>query len=125
MEGYSQRFTYKFQNPAFGGDTFNYQWLLSSAQAQDTTKDPDLNSSLYGSYTQDPLQSFADDLNRQVLNQLSRELIVRQFGEDGIQEGTYTLGDYQIVVGNVASGLNITITDSKTGASTLVEIPFF
>ncbi len=30
----SQQLVYKPVNPAFGGDTFNYQWLLSSANAQ-------------------------------------------------------------------------------------------
>ena len=36
----AQGLTYRPNNPAFGGNTFNYQWLLSSAQAQDTHKDP-------------------------------------------------------------------------------------
>ena len=37
----AQDFVYTPKNPAFGGNTFNYQWLLSSAQAQDTYKSPD------------------------------------------------------------------------------------
>lgn len=35
----SQGFVYKPKNPAFGGDTFNYQWLLSSAESQNKLKD--------------------------------------------------------------------------------------
>jgi hypothetical protein len=31
---FSQQLVYRPINPAFGGDTFNYQWLLSFAQAQ-------------------------------------------------------------------------------------------
>ena len=31
-----QQLTYEPINPAFGGDTFNYQWLLSSANAQNS-----------------------------------------------------------------------------------------
>ena len=30
----AQQFVYKAINPAFGGDTFNYQWLMSSATSQ-------------------------------------------------------------------------------------------
>jgi curli production assembly/transport component CsgF len=30
---------YKPRNPAFGGDTFNYQWLMSSAENQNKFKD--------------------------------------------------------------------------------------
>ena len=29
-----QQLTYEPINPAFGGDTFNYNWLISSANAQ-------------------------------------------------------------------------------------------
>jgi curli production assembly/transport component CsgF len=29
---------YKPRNPAFGGDTFNYQWLMSSAENQNKFK---------------------------------------------------------------------------------------
>jgi curli production assembly/transport component CsgF len=28
------------RNPAFGGDTFNYQWLASSAESQNKFKEP-------------------------------------------------------------------------------------
>jgi curli production assembly/transport component CsgF len=30
------------QNPAFGGDTFNYQWMIGSAESQNKFKDPEL-----------------------------------------------------------------------------------
>ena len=39
---FSQQLVYKPKNPNFGGDTFNYQWLLSSAESQNTFEDPDL-----------------------------------------------------------------------------------
>ena len=41
----AQGLVYHPNNPAFGGNTFNYQWLLSSAQAQDTHKDPTAKNS--------------------------------------------------------------------------------
>ena len=41
----AQDLTYKPKNPAFGGDTFNYQWMMSSAEAQNLLKDPDAEKS--------------------------------------------------------------------------------
>ena len=42
---WSQQIVYKPINPAFGGDTFNYQWLLNSANSQNSFEDPDANNS--------------------------------------------------------------------------------
>lgn len=123
-EVYSQQLVYTPKNPAFGGNTFNYQWLLSSAQAQDTKKDPNQVDRSLG-FGRDPLQDFSESLNRQILSRLSRELVTRQFGEGSIEQGTYLLGDFQIDIKDGGQGLNITIIDTRTGATTVVEVPFF
>ncbi|MDN3202735.1 curli production assembly/transport component CsgF [Algoriphagus sediminis] len=125
VDSFGQQLRFRFTNPAFGGDTFNYQWMLNSAQAQDTFEDPRTSLNEPFGRNADPLSNFSEDLNRQILSRLSRELVTRQFGEDQINEGNYVLGDYQINIGNTGSGLNITITDSRTGASSVVEVPFF
>lgn len=123
VEGYSQDLVFKFSNPMFGGgDTFMYQQLLSSAQAQNLYQEEDQGVDPFSS---DPLESFTEDLNRQILNQLSRELISRQFGEEGLQEGTYVIGSYQIDIGSTANGLSVTIVDSSTGNQTNIIIPYF
>ncbi|SHN14556.1 curli production assembly/transport component CsgF [Cyclobacterium lianum] len=122
----AQQMVYKPKNPAFGGETFNYQWMLSSAQAQDTTVDPSQQQRTQPGITQrSPLNDFTESLNRQILSRLSRELVLRQFGEDEIQEGSYQLGDYQIEIGSGGAGININIVDNRTGASTVVDVPFF
>ncbi|MCK5825336.1 MAG: curli assembly protein CsgF [Ichthyobacteriaceae bacterium] len=118
---YSQDFAYKPINPAFGGDTFNHQWLMASAQAQNDHKN-DLSRSMYD---EDPMEEFQENLNRLVLNQLSRNIIDTQFGEDGIQEGTYQLGNYEIIVGAGSDGMNVGITDLTTGNQTNVLVPHF
>ncbi|UJP65718.1 curli production assembly/transport component CsgF [Mongoliitalea daihaiensis] len=123
-EVFSQQLVYTPRNPAFGGNTFNYQWLLSSAQAQDTTRDPNQTDRGLG-FSRDPLQEFSESLNRQILSRLSRELVTRQFGEGSIEQGTYILGDFQIEISDGGRGLNITIVDIRTGATTVVEVPFF
>ena len=120
---YAQDFTYQPKNPAFGGNPYNYSWLMSSAQAQNDIKET--SSSAYSSYSTDPLKDFSESLNRQILSQLSRQIVAKQFGEDALSAGTYVLGDYQIEVGDQADGLSITILDNKNGSQTTVSVPYF
>jgi curli production assembly/transport component CsgF len=122
----AQDFVYTPKNPAFGGNPYNYSWMLSSAQAQDTYKAPADDSDPYSRYYgSDPVNDFSESLNRQILSQLSRQIVAKQFGEDALAEGSYLLGDYQIDIGNESGGLSITILDNTTGATTTVTVPYF
>ena len=120
----AQDFVYKPINPAFGGDTFNYNWLLSSAQVQDLTEDSRINDRL-SQNTGLNLDDFAESLNRQLLSQLSRQIATTQFGEDGLEDGIYTVGNFQIDVASTLEGLSITIIDSSLGEQTQIIIPFY
>lgn len=120
----AQSFVYTPKNPAFGGNSFNYQWLQSSAQAQDTYKAPKTGTDKYGQ-SSDPVKDFSESLNRQILSRLTREIITRQFGEEGLEEGTYILGDYHINIGQDADGISINIVDNTTGSTTNVSVPYF
>ena len=120
---YAQDLVYTPKNPAFGGNPYNYSWLMSSAQAQNDIKEAGADP--YSMYQTDPLKDFSESLNRQILSQLSRQIVAKQFGEDALSAGTYILGDYQIEVGDQADGLNITIVDNKTGSQTTVSVPYF
>lgn len=118
----AQDMVYKPKNPAFGGDTFNYNWLLSSAQTQNLIEDPSIAELTAANST---LDDFSESLNRQLLNQLSRELVTTQFGEDGLSEGSYTIGNFQVDVTNNLEGLVISIFDIVAGEQTQVIIPYF
>lgn len=120
----AQDFIYTPTNPAFGGDTFNYQWMLSSAQAQNSLTDPNAQTGISG-FARDPLVDFQESLNRQILSQLSRQIVTSQFGEGALQEGRYELGVYQINIESGGGGINITILDTSTGGETTVVVPFF
>lgn len=117
----AQDMVYKPKNPAFGGDTFNYNWLLSSAQAQDLFSENRSRQTTQRSTA----ENFANSLNNLLLSQISRQIISDQFGEDGLQEGTYTLGNFQVDVASTLEGLTITIFDQAQGESTQIVIPFF
>lgn len=121
----AQDFVYTPKNPAFGGNPYNYSWMMSSAEAQNKIEAPTDENIAYSRYSNDAASDFAESLNRQILSRLSREIVTRQFGEDALEEGTYVLGDYQIDIGDAGNGVNITITDNTTGATTAVEVPYF
>jgi curli production assembly/transport component CsgF len=118
IAGHSQQLTYKPINPAFGGDTFNYQWLLSSAEAQNSFKDPNAVERSAGN----GLDDFAANLNRQLLNQLSRSLFNAQLGAE-LQEGTFNFGTLAIEIFDSPEGLVINILDTNTGEQTQIIVP--
>ncbi len=123
-EATAQQLVYKPVNPAFGGDTFNYSWLLSSAQGQDITVDPrEQQNSAFTKATS--IETFQQSLNSQLLSQLSRSLVTSQFSEDGLDDGIYNIGSLEVNVNTIADGVSITVLDTTTGEQTQVIIPFF
>jgi len=112
-----QQFVYKAVNPNFGGDTFNYQQLLASATAQNSFTDPNADDQ-EGS----ELEQFAENLNRQILGQLSRSIFSQQLGE-GLQEGTFNFGSLALEIFDSGEGLVINILDTNTGEQTQIVVP--
>ncbi|WP_395047575.1 curli production assembly/transport component CsgF [Flavobacterium sp.] len=116
---YSQDLVYKPKNPNFGGDTFNYQWLLSSAEAQNLYKEED-DSKLK---QKTDLQKFSDNLNNQLLNQVSKSLFQQQFGTSGVTTGVYSFGSLSVEIYQSNLGLVVSILDINTGEQTQIIIP--
>jgi len=115
----AQELVYKPINPAFGGDTFNYQWLMSSAEAQNKFKES--TSSSYQQKTE--LERFKDNLNNQILNKISNSLFQQQFGDKGIRAGSYLFGSLSVDIYPSNLGLVVAILDTETGEQTQVIIP--
>jgi curli production assembly/transport component CsgF len=116
----AQNFVYQPINPAFGGNYLNYSWLLSSAQLQNKYEE----KSSQERTTRDPLLDFEDNLNRQILSQLSRSLMLNYFGE-GFKQGQYNVGNYEIEIAPALGGVAIEILDTNTGDKTTVSVPYF
>jgi curli production assembly/transport component CsgF len=114
----SQALVYKPVNPAFGGDTFNYQWLLSSAESQNKLKD---KTEVTPQKTD--LEQFKASLNAQLLSQISSSLYKQQFGTNGLSVGSYTFGSYSVDIFPSSEGLSVNILDTTTGEQTQVIIP--
>ncbi|WP_435579596.1 curli production assembly/transport component CsgF [Gilvibacter sp.] len=113
---FGQELVYRAVNPAFGGDTFNYNWLLNSANAQNGFNDRTLREDL------STLDDFAESINRQVLGQLTRSLFTAQLG-DGLEAGTYSFGTLALEIFDSAEGLVVNILDTSTGEQTQIVIP--
>ncbi|RYF70425.1 MAG: curli production assembly protein CsgF, partial [Cytophagaceae bacterium] len=102
-----------------------YQWMLSSAQAQDKTKDPALaRTTTNRTTTTSSLDSFSQSLQSQILGRITRDLLDKQFGEQDLKEGIYQLGDFQVEIRNATDGVLIRIVDGK-GGETTITVPFF
>lgn len=119
MNSNAQDLVYKPKNPAFGGDTFNYQWLLSSADTQNDFKE----DSRTGFEQKSELERFKENLNNQLLNKISNSLFEDQFGDKGIAEGSYVFGSLAVDIYPSNLGLVVDILDTDTGEQTQIFIP--
>lgn len=104
---FGQQLVYTPKNPAFGGDPFQYTWLLNSANAQNDF--------------QDPLGDFGDF---DALNQsLNSQLLGQQFGGQTPEVGTSQNGDLEYDVFETSEGLVINILNIMTGEQSQIIIP--
>jgi len=118
----AQQLVYKPINPAFGGDTFNYQWLLSSANAQNQFDNGDSKyKDLLGNMNS--MDSFSQSLNRQLVSQLTSKLIDDKFGNGKLKPGKYMVGTLYLDVSESSQGMVINILDTQTGDQSQIIIP--
>lgn len=115
----SQQLVYKPISPFFGGEAFNYQQILNSAEAQNKFKEATTSS--YEQQTE--LEQFTDTLNRQLLNAISSDLFQQEFGSDGFTVGTYVFGSLVVDISPSIDGLIINVLDTNTGDQTQITIP--
>lgn len=120
----AQSFVYRPINPSFGGSFYNYSGLLSSAEAQNIYKKNTPTNTSATRTTATALDSFSDNINRQILSKLSSQFLKNQFGEESLKEGTYQYGDLRLDVSNGREGINIRIVDNK-GGETVITIPYY
>ncbi|REL38402.1 curli production assembly/transport component CsgF precursor [Rhodohalobacter sp. SW132] len=117
----AQQFVYQPLNPAFGGNPGNYGWLLNSANTQNL-----FEATRQAGFQRDPLQDFQDSLQRQVLSQLTRDIVRREFGDgEELQEQVFEFGEFSIEVIPGADGVQIQIFNILTGDETRVTVPNF
>lgn len=105
---------YRPVNPAFGGNPYNYSWMLESATIQNQNE-------------ADPLEDFEDNLNRRILNTLASRIVDSAFGGygDELRGGHYQFGSYNIDISTEDGGISVDIYDQGNGSSTSVSVPYY
>ena len=117
----AQDLLYEPRNPAFGGSGVNTSFFFQSANAQN----PYDGGRGFG-FRDDPLQNFEQQLQRRVLDQISRQVIEQRFGDiDLTQEGRFNFDQFTVDVRPGPSGISIRVFNKQTGESSTVEIPRF
>lgn len=116
---FSQDIVYKPISVFFGGDTFSYQQVLASANAQNDFQEETQN--LFEQPTD--IENFTSNLNRQLLNSLSQSLFQQQIGSDNLTVGTYVFGSLVVEVSPGVGGLIVNILNTSTGEQTQIIIP--
>lgn len=118
--GNAQQLIYRPTNPAFGGNPYNYQWLMSSANTQNQHKE-----SSSSRFQRDPLADFQQSLQRQILSELTRNLVRDKFGEnfDYTKQNSFEFGEFSIEVVPGIDGVTIRIFNILSGEQTSITIP--
>lgn len=115
----AQQFSYKPISPFFGGDTFNYQQIITSVTLQNSLSEPvDEQEEL------SELRQFGRELNRNLLNAIESQLSQAQLNALNItEEGTFTFGSLNVEVFETFEGLVINILDTNNGEETQIVVP--
>jgi curli production assembly/transport component CsgF len=128
-QSHGQDFVYTPKNPAFGGSYVNYQWMLSSANAQNTLKDESQQRGFGRDYGYDPFANFEQDIQRRFFSELSSQIVNSYFGDEmtqeGLEDGSYEFGNYKIDVNRGQQGVNIRIQDFQKGSETTITLPYY
>lgn len=73
----------------------------------------------------DSLEMFQDMLIRQILSKITRNIVDQAFGDGELAEGEYEVGNYIIVITDTGDGVAVEITDTLTGNTTVIDVPYW
>ncbi len=106
-------------SPFFGGDTFNYQQIITSVNLQNSLTAPVNEQDKLSE-----LQRFGQELNRNLLNAIESQLSQAQLSALNItEEGIFTFGSLNVEVFETFEGLVINILDTNNGEETQIIVP--
>lgn len=111
--------TFQFNNPSFGGNPFNSSHLLSVANAQNDNENPRSSS------RETQSEQFVRLLQSRLLSALASQVADAILGENAQPTGRTVYGNQTVEWETLLDSIRLTITDTSTGATTVVEIPAF
>ena len=115
----AQDLTYQPYSPTFGGNPFNSNHILGTANAQNDYRDP--NSTASNSQA----DIFARQLQSRLLSALSSQLVDAIFGENPQERGTFSFGGQTISFVRGLDDVTITIFTEASGETTTIVVPTF
>lgn len=115
----SQDLVYEPISPSFGGNPFNSNHLLATAESQNDYKDPSIASGLGTSEA----DLFVRQLQSRLLSGLSAQITEAIFGENPQESGTIQFGNQTVSFVRSLDNITLTIFDSDTGETTTIVIP--
>lgn len=130
--GAATELVYRFESPSFGGNPLNGPALLNQATAQNGFKDPTATVKTPASQKSE-IERFKDNLQRAILNQVSRTTTQNLFDDNGNikldSDLTFDLdgdgqSDFSVLVSDepVNGNISISITDGIT--DTVLTVPY-
>lgn len=106
-------------SPTFGGNPFNSNHILATANAQNKNKDPDAISS------NSQADIFARQLQSRLLSALSSQIVDAIFGENPQESGTISFGGQTITFFRSLDSVTLIIRNDETGEETRIVVPLF
>ena len=106
-------------SPTFGGNPFNSNHILGTANAQNNTRDPDAVD------RSDQSSIFARQLESRLLSALSSQIVDAIFGDNPQDQGTITFGGQTIEFFRSLDEVTLIIRNDETGEETRIVIPLF
>jgi curli production assembly/transport component CsgF len=115
----AQQVVYTPVNPAFGGSSFNYNYLQGTADAQNQFKNRPQATTKY-----DYNQQFIQQLQTMLYSSLAQKVASTISNCTTTCGGTISLGDQKVVYSSDGKTITLTITDA-TGKVTTISVPAF
>ena len=106
-------------SPTFGGNPFNSNHILGTANAQNNYRDPNSSS------TSSQADIFARQLQSRLLSALSSQVVDAIFGENPQEQGTISFGGQTIQFFRSLDSVTLIITNDDTGEETRIVVPLF
>ncbi|MCT9843196.1 curli production assembly/transport protein CsgF [Leclercia sp. 29361] len=106
--------TFQFRNPNFGGNPNNGSFLLNSAQAQNSYRDPSADDD-FGIETPSALDNFTQAIQAQVLGGLLTNINTGK-------PGRMVTSDFIVDIANADGQMQLNVTDRKTGRTSTIQV---
>lgn len=116
---FAQDMVYEPISPTFGGNPFNSNHILGTANAQNKERDPDARSS------NSQADIFARQLQSRLLSALSSQIVDAIFGDNPQESGTISFGGQTITFFRSLDSVTIVIINDETGEETRIVVPLF